>query len=153
MATFRRIEKRDIPDLFRVRTATRENRVTIEYLRDQHGITRDSLAEALEGTLRGWCAIENDGICGFVMADGRTGEITVLAVLPDYEGRGLGKGLMQLAQDWLLRHHDEIWLMTTHDPALRAYGFYQALGWRPSGELTDDEEKFLLRRGLLPQSH
>jgi hypothetical protein len=29
------------------------------------------------------------------------------------------------------------------DPALRAYGFYRALGWRPSGERTGSGDEIL----------
>jgi ribosomal protein S18 acetylase RimI-like enzyme len=35
------------------------------------------------------------------MANGKTGEFWVIAVLPDYEMRGIGSKLLLLAEDWL----------------------------------------------------
>ena len=41
--------------------------------------------------------------------------------------------------------HDDIWLVTTHDPSFRAYGFYLSQGWVATGEINDQEEKFVPR--------
>jgi GNAT superfamily N-acetyltransferase len=78
---------------------------------------------------------EQDGqIVGFSMADGSNGEFWVVAVLPDHEGRGIGRHLIERGQKWL---HDkgwqEIWLWTSPDTSTRAYKLYTLLGWRDCG--------------------
>ena len=69
----------------------------------------------------------------------------MLALLPACEGRGIGKRLLTLVQGWLFASgRRQIWLVTEKNPNFRAYGFYQALGWRPTGEVIDGDEKFVL---------
>jgi GNAT superfamily N-acetyltransferase len=65
------------------------------------------------------------------MGDSDTGELTVLAVLPKFEERGIGRAPLSRVCGWLFAvGHDELWLLTTPDPDFRAYGFYQSQGWR-----------------------
>lgn len=55
--------------------------------------------------------------------------------------------LLSRVRDWLFESgHNEIWLVTTHDPSFRAYGFYRSQGWMATGEINDEEEKFVLRK-------
>jgi GNAT superfamily N-acetyltransferase len=64
------------------------------------------------------------------MGDRTNGEMWVIAVLPEYEGRGIGSELLTRVEDWLWSEGwEESWLTTDVDPALRAYGFYLAHGW------------------------
>lgn len=137
----------DIPAVFTVRVSTTENTMTLERL-EELGITPESIADAITGSAKGWVCELADIVVGFVMGDADSGEITVLALHPDHERQGFGKQLMQQACQWLFdAGHDQLWLLTGADPALRAYGFYQALGWLPTGEYPDgDDEKFVLRR-------
>jgi GNAT superfamily N-acetyltransferase len=59
------------------------------------------------------------------MADRATGEVLVIAVLREYEGKGVGRRLMTVAEDWLAASGCErAWLSTDLDTSLRAYGFY-----------------------------
>jgi hypothetical protein len=37
-----------------------------------------------------------------------------------------------------------IWLAASPDPLRRAYGFYRAQGWQPTGERTSDDEEILV---------
>jgi GNAT superfamily N-acetyltransferase len=79
------------------------------------------------------------------MGDSTNAELTVIAVLPDYEGRGIGKRLLSEVENWLFSlGHKELWLVTTPDPDLRAYNFYVKRGWVPTGEIIDEDEKFVL---------
>jgi GNAT superfamily N-acetyltransferase len=127
--TFCEIKTEDVPALFEVRTSVRENAYTREGLY-REGITEESVPAMLASTHRGWLCDCDSQIIGFAMVIGATGEFWVIAVLPGYEGRGIGSKLLQLAEDWLWSiGWQEIWLWTSLDTALRAYPFYKRHGW------------------------
>jgi len=127
--TFREITTNGVPGLFDVRTSVRENTYTREDLyRD--GITEKTVAEMISTTHCGWLCEVNSKIVGFAMANGRTGEFSVIAVFPEYEMRGIGSKLLLLAEDWLRSiGWEEIWLWTSLDTNLKAYAFYRNRGW------------------------
>ena len=126
---FREITAADIPALFSVRTRTRENTYTLEQL-EGLGITAESVADKLATSFKGWLCADADQVVGFCMADRSTGELWVVAVLPEYEGQGVGNRLMSLAEAWLTASRcTRAWLTTDVDPTLRAYGFYRQRGW------------------------
>ncbi|MDP2807758.1 MAG: GNAT family N-acetyltransferase [bacterium] len=128
--TFREIEPRDIKELLVLSTLVKENRLSMDDL-IKMGITEESVAAKLNSTYRGWLCRNGTGrALGFSMGNKTDGEMWVIAVLPEFEKRGIGKKLMVLVQDWLFQFNDELWLTTEHDPGNRAYGFYQNLGWR-----------------------
>ncbi len=130
---YRQIRRNDIPALFAVRTATRENRFTLGELRTA-GITEKSVAAMLEETHSGWLCEEEGRALGFAMADESTGELWVIAVLPEAEGRGIGTELLRRGEERLREvGHGVLWLYTSVDPALRAYGFYLTHGWAEAG--------------------
>jgi ribosomal protein S18 acetylase RimI-like enzyme len=126
----REITSADIPALFDLRPRTRENALTIEEL-GALGITPESVATSLAGSTSGWlCEASTSEVVGFCMADSRTCELLVIALLPAYEGRGIGGRLMQRAESWLAQSGCiSAWLTTDLDPTLRAYGFYRHRGW------------------------
>jgi GNAT superfamily N-acetyltransferase len=81
---------------------------------------------------------------GFSTGDSQTGEILVLAVLPHYEGMGIGKGLLSRVVDWLLKTGAQrVWLAASSEPTVRAYGFYRTLGWQLNGEHTANGDEIL----------
>ena len=136
----------DLKAVFDIRLAVTENTVTMEYLK-LVGITPSTISAALNGRANGWVCTDKNIVVGFVIGDSTTGEVTVLATQPGYEGRGIGKQLMQLVQTWLFKQgHDELWLVTEPNSGFRAYGFYQSLGWQPTGEIIGEDEKLVLRR-------
>ncbi|ACB77417.1 GNAT family N-acetyltransferase [Opitutus terrae] len=125
----RPIEPSDIPALFAVRVATDENRLTREQLA-LLGITEASVLQRMHGTFRGWLCECDGRVVGFAMGDRATGEMWVIAVLPDYIKRGFGSQLLRAVEDWLARAGcTELWLTTGSDPQLRAYAFYRHRGW------------------------
>lgn len=148
MITIREMTVTDLPEVFSVRVSTTENVVTTEELEEEYEVTPETLAKAMDQSAKGWICESAGKIVGFAMGDGESGEMTVLAVLPEYERRGVGKKLLTTVRDWLFDlGHDELWLLTTPDPNFRAYGFYLSQGWTATGELIgEDEEKFVLRR-------
>ena len=126
---FREIGTGDVPALFDVRTRTRENTYTLEQL-ERLGITPASVTDKLAGAFKGWLCEDGGKVVGFCMADRSTGELWVIAVLPQHERRGIGATLMGLAEQWLWSCGcPRAWLTTDVDESLRAYGFYRHLGW------------------------
>ncbi len=128
--SIRPITAADISALFHIRPRTRENALTIEELRAL-GITPESVATWLDDSTNGWLwETSASGVVGFCMADRSTGELLVIALLPEYEGRGIGGLLMQRAERWLAQSGcTTAWLTTDVDQTLRAYGFYRHRGW------------------------
>ena len=143
---YREMRQEDIAAIFRVRTSTRENRMTMEELANLD-ITAESVSQALNIMTKGWVCEEAGKILGFTVGDGDIGEMLVVAVLPEAEGRGIGRQLMGLVQNWLFSNgHQELWLMENPEPTLRAYSFYRKLGWMPTGEYKHGEQVLKLRR-------
>ena len=94
---FREIDAADVPALFYVRTRTRENTYTLDQLHAL-GITAESVAERLATSCKGWLCTHAGLVVGFCMADRSTGELWVIAVLPEYEGQGIGNTLNELGR-------------------------------------------------------
>jgi GNAT superfamily N-acetyltransferase len=125
----RRIVESDIPELFRVRVATWHNQNGAEEL-TRFGITPESVAAQLRTTHRGWLWEIDGRTVGFAIGDRSNGEMWVIAVLKEHEGKGIGGRLLRAVEDWLFSEGwEEIWLTTDLDPAFRAVGFYRSNGW------------------------
>ena len=93
----------------------------------------------------GWLCEVDSKTVGFAMTNGRTGEFWVIAVLPEYEMRGIGSKLPLLAEDWLRSiGWEEIWLWTSLDTNLKAYSFYRNRGWMDA-EIRSDQ-RFMKKR-------
>ncbi|MGJ3242443.1 MAG: GNAT family N-acetyltransferase [Opitutales bacterium] len=127
---YRPVVAQDIPDLFRIRVATWENDRGAEEL-SALGITPASVRALLgSGDQAGWLAEVADEPVGFALGNRATGELWVVAVLPEHEGRGIGRGLMLRVEAWLLvSGWNRIWLTTYLEDHWRAIGFYRKLGW------------------------
>ena len=146
---FREITDADVPALFPVRVATRENALSLEELAAL-GITPASVREMNGASHRGWLCEEEGRVVGFAMGNGETGEMWVIALLPEVEGRGIGKRLLTLVEDWLWSlGWQESWLTTDVDPSLRAYGFYLHQGW--VDWKIQDGDRYMKKRILLPR--
>ena len=103
--------------------------MTVEELQ-RLGIDPQSVAGSLESSTKGWVCDDSGRVVAFSMADRATGELLVIAVLPEYEGKGVGRQLMALAENWLAASGcKRAWLTTDLDTNLRAYGFYRKRGW------------------------
>ncbi len=123
----------------------RENPYSIEALR-REGITEETVATMLATTHRGWvCEIEQE-IVGFSIGNRSNGEFWVIAVLPEFEGRGIGRKLMEQAVQWLRANACAgIWLWTSPDISTRAYAFYRKFGWQDCG-IRDGQRVMKLRQ-------
>src|SRR5215468_364479 len=125
---FRDITAADVAALFHVRPRTRENAMTLEELQ-RLGINPQTVMESLTKSTNGWLCEDAGQVVAFSMADRATGEFLVIAVLPEYEGKGIGGRLMALTKEWLAASGCmRSWLTTDIDTSLRAYGFYRRQG-------------------------
>ena len=125
----REITKDDVADLFAVRVATHENRLTREELASL-GITEESVKEKLDASFKGWLYEVDGKVVGFAIGDKTTGELWVIAVLPEYVGKGIGSQLLITVENWLRAEGcARLWLTTDVDTGLKAYSFYRRHGW------------------------
>ncbi|MEO1131619.1 MAG: GNAT family N-acetyltransferase [Cyanobacteria bacterium J06639_1] len=133
----------DIETLFVIHTSVKENhqsRAEIAAL----GITPDSVVTMLQTDCRAWLVDLDDRPVGFAIANATEQTIFGLFVLPEYEGRGVGKALLSEAENWLRSQGcSDIWLTTGNDPTLRAYGFYLHEGWTLADLVSEDEIKLV----------
>lgn len=134
----------DIGNCMELRGQTRENAVSIERL-NALGITRESWSsDVVNGNLRGYVCLDEGRIVGYCFGDSRTGEIVVLALLPDWEGRGIGRQLLNLiVQDFAAAGFQRLFLGCSSNPEVRSYGFYRHLGWRPTGDIDARQDEIL----------
>ena len=123
-------------EYIRLRGLTRENAVSEERLREL-GITAASWASDIQsGQLQGIVALSKDEVIGYCFGNSNSGEVVVLAVLPAFEGQGVGRQLLLLVVELLHAHgHTKLFLGCSSDPAVRSYGFYRYLDWRSAGTI------------------
>ncbi|MCW6034535.1 GNAT family N-acetyltransferase [Pantoea sp. JK] len=128
----------DIEGMFDVRTSVIENHLSREEMR-QMGITESVVGDMVEKSLCAWVATENNKIIGFSMIFPDEGCLFAAFVLPEYEGKGIGRRLVMLAEQELFQHHDIAWLET--DKNSRAAKFYMQLGWGNETDLNGTDIK------------
>ena len=148
MHTIRAATLADVECTFSVRASTRENPISRERL-ESLGITPTAVASAmLSGSCASWVCEVAGIVVGFCNADAQTGEVVVLAVLPQHEGRGIGRDLLSEAVSFLCAHdHQRIWLFTSPRMVFRSHGFYRANGWFPTGRTQANGDEELLYVG------
>lgn len=145
--TYRSAVPSDIAACIELRGKTRENAVSVERLKIL-GVTLASWsADVASGDLLGYVCVEQGRIFGYCFADKHTGEVVVLALLPAWEGRGIGKHLLgMIVADLAKLGFQRLFLGCSSDPKVRSYGFYRHLGWTSTGtfDANDDEVLELL---------
>ena len=126
---FRKITPADIDKIFVVRSSVHENPFSVKELAEI-GITPGSVTEALGGSLDGYLCKSSGRIVGFAMVEVKTGELAVIAVLPEFERRGIGRELLRLTEELLWAvGFDSLWLWTGADRTTRAFRLYRSAGW------------------------
>lgn len=133
--TYRQASSQDAAACITLRALTRENAVTQAELAEA-GITAQTWGAGIEsGLYPGFVALDGDTLAGYCFGHRETGEIVVLALLPQYEGRGVGRAVLGMTVDALRQlGFARLFLGCATDPAVRSYGFYRHLGWRSTGE-------------------
>jgi GNAT superfamily N-acetyltransferase len=118
----------DIPELWRVRYAVTENRLTPGRISDAE------LLAYLEDFGRGWvielAPAPQPRIAGFAIGDAHNGHVWAMFVDPPLHGQGHGRRLHDAMVQWLFAQgHERLDLGT--QPGSRAEAFYRRAGWRP----------------------
>src|SRR5688500_1079066 len=133
---FRSAIPADIAACVDLRGKTRENAASAERLAAV-GITVASWADDVKtGALTGFVCTDEDAIAGYCFGDVASGEVVVLALLPAYESRGIGRRLLDLVVERLSAGgHQRLFLGCSADPATRSHGFYRHLGWSSTGTI------------------
>lgn len=126
----------DIDSIFDVRTSVVENHLSREEMQ-QMGINESVVADMIKQSQCAWVATVNDNVIGFSMILPDDGCLFAAFVLPEYEGRGIGRSLVQLAEHELFKHHEIAWLET--DKNSRAAQFYVQLGWGNKTNINDTD--------------
>ena len=122
--------------MFHVRISVIENHLSREEMR-RIGITENVVADLIEKSRCAWVATDDEKIIGFSMILPDEGCLFAAFVLPEYEGRGIGRRLVELAENELFRHHEIAWLET--DKQSRAAKFYIQLGWGNKIDINDTD--------------
>jgi ribosomal protein S18 acetylase RimI-like enzyme len=141
---FRDVAPEDFDRCIEVRGMTRDNPVPADILR-QFGVTREAWVPSVrEKSIVGVVAEAEGEVVGFCSGDVHSGELLVLALLPDYEGRGVGRNMLALVTDKLFALGiSRLWLAASPDPEIRAHGFYRHVGWAPTGFVDERGDEVL----------
>ena len=141
---FRAARPEDVAACIDIRGRTRENAFSIEQLAAV-GVTLETWSAAVgDGSLVGHVATAGGRMAGYCYGDRTTGEIVVLALLPEYEGLGAGKTLLNLVVRELQESgFKRLFLGCASDPEVRSYGFYRHLGWRSTGRFDEANDEVL----------
>lgn len=133
---FREATVDDIDNYMIVRMAVKEN-----VLNNPALVPREDNVAYLTEHGKGWvCEIENR-IVGFSIVGLTQRNVWALFVLPEFEGKGIGRKLHDIMIDWYFSQTSEkIWLGTEQNT--KAEIFYKKRGWTVVGMHGDDETKF-----------
>lgn len=144
---YRNTQPADVDQLFVVRAQTRDNPIPLDRLAEI-GITPASTRRSIElGQWCSWVAASGDDIVGFCSGDMNTGEVLVLALLPEFEGQGIGRRLLSHVVAELKQNgFSTLWLAADSNSKVRAHGIYRKLGWQPNGESLENGDEILLLR-------
>jgi GNAT superfamily N-acetyltransferase len=130
----------DIPVIREIRAAVRENRLS-----DPERVPATMVADYLTILGKGWVCERDGVVVGFSFAATRSQSIWALFVLPEHEGRGIGKELLALASGWLFAG-GALQVVLSTAPDTRADGFYRKQGWLRGALLANGEVFYSLQR-------
>jgi GNAT superfamily N-acetyltransferase len=98
----------------------------------------DRLARLADEGIPQLVSVENDqvlGLCGLhemtaIHRDAPVGRITILAVAPEARGRGIGRQLVESAEDFFRQRGCKIVEITSNDRLSDAHSFYEHIGYQ-----------------------
>ena len=136
-ATIRPLAHSDITDI--------SSWVAATPLWQRYGVTAESMTKRLrDGITEGakiFVAEHANKVVGFIWlvergAFSRSGYIQLIGVRSDERGHGIGRALMEFAEQTVFAEHRDLFLLVS-DFNVDAQRFYQRLGYRESGKLED----------------
>ena len=132
---FRQATTEDIPQIQIVRNSVKENQLS------NPNLIPDNLVEKfITKRGKGFVCEIDDKIVGFSIVDFVENNVWALFLLPEFEGKRIGKKLHQLMLDeYFSKTKETIWLSTEANS--RAEIFYKKQGWKNAG-LLGNEVKF-----------
>lgn len=127
-----------------LRGQTRENAFSVAAL-GAVGITAASWRAGIEqGRALGHVGLHDERLVGYCFGDASTGEILVLAVLPEFEGRGIAKRVLRdTVRDLQARGHARLFLACSADRRHRSHGFYRRMGWASTDTFDANRDEIL----------
>ena len=132
---FRQAIPEDIPQIQIVRNSVKENQLSNPNL-----IPDELVEEFITKRGKGFVCEIDKKIVGFSIVDFVENNVWALFLLPDFEGKRIGKKLHQLMLDeYFSKTKETIWLSTEANS--RAETFYKKQGWKNAG-LHGNEVKF-----------
>ena len=124
---FRQAIPEDIPQIQIVRNSVKENQLSNPNL-----IPDDLVEEFITKRGKGFACEIDDIIVGFSIVDFVENNVWALFLLPEFEGKRIGKKLHQLMLDeYFSKTKETIWLSTEANS--RAEIFYKKQGWKNAG--------------------
>lgn len=127
---------KDINQIQDVRNSVKENMLSNPAL-----VTDADCEEFITRRGKGWVCEVNNQVVGFAIADLKEHNIWALFLKPEFEGKGIGRGLHDTMMDWYFTQtKTKVWLGTA--PATRAESFYLKKGWSRAGRHGSKEVKF-----------
>lgn len=139
---FREADAADIPAIRVIRSAVKENTLS-----DPERIPAALIGQYLSTLGKGWVCELDGKIVGFSFAANQDDSIWALFVLPEFEGRGVGKALLARATGWLFDQGAESVTLGTA-PDTRADRFYRAQGWTRGELRANGEVSYRLERRI-----
>jgi len=98
-----------------------------------------------------WVAKDREKTIGFCMAEHEpnNGRLGAIYLLPEYQGQGIGKKLMEMALKWLEKDNDiYVNVVAYNKPAI---AFYQRFGFVKTGKEVTDAVAILPSGKILPE--
>ncbi len=139
---FRDAFSTDIPAIQYVRNSVKENRLS-----DPRLVPDSDVEDFINRRGKGWVCEIDGRVVGFAVADLQMNNIWALFILPQYEGKGVGKNLHAEMLNWYFgKGKINVWLSTS--PGTRAETFYRRAGWQESGLYGNNEIKFEMTADL-----
>mgnify|MGYP003616735641 FL=1 len=124
---FRQAIPEDIPQIQIVRNSVKENQLSNPNL-----IPDELVEEFITKRGKGFVCEIDDKIVGFSIVDFVENNVWALFLLPDFEGKRIGKKLHQLMLDeYFSKTKETIWLSTEANS--RAEIIYKKQGWKNAG--------------------
>ncbi len=142
---YREAKIEDIAALSEVRLSVKENALS-----NPQRITFEMYRTYLSEIGKGWLCEINGNVVGFSVASPEDNSIWALFVKPEYEGKGIGTKLLNLATQYLFENGASAVSLTTAVNT-RADKFYEQSGWKRGAIGSDGEVCYTLETLLFSE--